>query len=175
MQDALSKIFDTAPQRNLEAGQTLFVNGDGVQSVFRVRRGCIHLERHTPSGQPLILTAALAGDILAEASVYSKNYHCDAVAAEPSTIAFVPRGVFRETIHANRELSQQWAALLASGLQAARTKAEIRTLGKVADRLDAWIAAGNRLPQNGKIQNVAAEIGVSREALYRELSKRRGR
>jgi hypothetical protein len=42
-----------------------------------------------------------------------------------------------------------------------------------ADRLDAWLEEGNRTPERGRWQEVAAELGVSREALYRELALRR--
>lgn len=58
-------------------------------------------------------------------------------------------------------------------VQAARLRAEIRSLPKVADRLDAWLAAGNRLPERGQWQDAAAELGVTREAMHRELSRRR--
>ncbi len=44
---------------------------------------------------------------------------------------------------------------------------------KVADRLDAWLCEGHLLPNKGRWQDVASELGVSREALYRELARRR--
>ena len=43
-----------------------------------VRRGAIHLVRTQEDGAALILQRARAGAILAEASVYSDRYHCDA-------------------------------------------------------------------------------------------------
>jgi hypothetical protein len=46
----------------------------------------------------------------------------------------------------------------------------------VADRLDAWLAAGEgKLPAKGEGRGLAAEIGISPEALYRELARRRAR
>ncbi|MFW6077468.1 MAG: Crp/Fnr family transcriptional regulator, partial [Hyphomicrobiales bacterium] len=70
-------------------------------------------------------------------------------------------------------LAASWSAILARGVQAARLRAEIRSLPKVAERLDAWLGEGNSLPEKGRWQDLAAEIGVTREALYRELSRRR--
>ena len=70
-------------------------------------------------------------------------------------------------------LAASWSAMLARSVQAARFRCEIRSLPKVADRLDAWLGEGNRLPEKGRWLDVAAEIGLSREALYRELSRRR--
>jgi len=47
-------------------------------------------------------------------------------------------------------------------------------LKTVAARLDAWLAFhDNQLPPRGKRVEFAREIGVSPEALYRELARRR--
>ena len=62
---------------------------------------------------------------------------------------------------------------MARSVQAARLRAEIQSLPRVADRLDAWLGEGNCLSQRGRWQEVAAELGVTREALYRELTRRR--
>ena len=70
-------------------------------------------------------------------------------------------------------VAESWSALLARSVQAARLRSEIRSLPRVADRLDAWLGEGNALPERGHWQDVAAELGITREALYRELSRRR--
>jgi hypothetical protein len=43
----------------------------------------------------------------------------------------------------------------------------------VAERLDAWLGAEGGLPDRGRWQELAEELGVTREALYRELARRR--
>jgi CRP-like cAMP-binding protein len=43
----------------------------------------------------------------------------------------------------------------------------------VAERFDAWLDEGHSLPEKGRWKDVAAELGVTREALYRELARRR--
>lgn len=70
-------------------------------------------------------------------------------------------------------LAEAWAAHLARSVQAARLRAEIRTLRKVSERVDAWLGEGRALPDKGHWQDLAAELGVTREALYRELARRR--
>lgn len=48
------------------------------------------------------------------------------------------------------------------------------SLKTVAERLDAWTAANQGAPPiKGEWKTVAVEMGVSPEALYRELAKRR--
>lgn len=173
MHDVLSQIFEGSRRIVLAPGEALFLTGAEVAEMYLVREGRVLLVRHTESGSRLVLHQASAGTILAEASAYSLRYHCDAVAAVPSEVSAVPRARFRETLAADSLLGDAWAGLLAQATQAARLRAEIRTLPRVAARLDAWIEAGNRLPDRGHIQNVAGELGISREALYRELSRRR--
>ena len=169
----IGTLFSSAPLRDLSPGETLFRMGQPVVTVFLVRVGRVHLRRLTPGGAEMILQNAGPGAILAEASVYSPNYHCDAIAAEETRVGGIPKAAFITALSQSPELAQNWTETLARSVQAARMRAEIRSLPKVADRLDAWLDAGNVLPERGQWQAVAAELGVTREALYRELSRRR--
>lgn len=134
--------------------------------------GCIcNVTRHLV--RRCTLQNALPGAVIAEASAYSTRYHCDAVAAEESVVAGLPKARFLSALADEPALAESWSALLARSVQAARLRSEIRSLPRVADRLDAWLAEGNALPEKGRWQEMAAELGVTREALYRELSRRR--
>jgi CRP-like cAMP-binding protein len=63
---------------------------------------------------------------------------------------------------------------LAHELQRARLHAEILSIRTVAKRLDAWLATrGGDAPHRGEWKTAANEIGVSPEALYREMARRR--
>ncbi len=170
---ALETVFFDARPLALDRGQALFHAGEDVGDMYLVRAGHVQLLRHTSRGICLVLQNATDGMVLAEASAYSKAYHCDAVATCKSSMAAVPRQEFRAALERNPALAQVWAKHLAQGVQAARFRAELRTLPRVADRLEAWLAEGNSLPEKGRWQDVAAELGITREALYRELARRR--
>jgi CRP-like cAMP-binding protein len=72
------------------------------------------------------------------------------------------------------EFSNVWSNYLAQELQRSRLRSEILSLKTVAARLEAWIAwNGGNAPEKGEWKLLAGEIGVSPEALYRELAKRR--
>ena len=59
-------------------------------------------------------------------------------------------------------------------VQRARAQAETLSLKTVAERVDAWTTLNNGLPPpKGRWRQVASEIGVTPEALYRELARRR--
>jgi len=173
MSVALTLLFDVAEPRRIDAGVRLFHSGDPVHNMYLVVEGAVDLTRMTGAGAPVILQRAQAGQVLAEASAYSATYHCDAQAVTATLVHSVPVVDFRARLSADPALAERWAAHLAHAVQTARFRAEIRTLRTVAERLDAWLGEGRTLPARGAWQDLAAELAVSREALYRELSRRR--
>jgi CRP-like cAMP-binding protein len=173
MSAAIAALFEPATTRRLRAGEALFRAGDRVEFVALVQAGRIDLVRHGVDGTRMILQRAGPGVVVAEASVYAASYHCEAIAAGAATVALTPVAAFRSALAAEPRLAEAWGAHLARAVQAARLGAEIRTLRTVAARLDAWLEAGGTMPRRGALQDLAAELGVSREALYRELAQRR--
>jgi len=173
MPTLIDPLFHASVICSLAEGETLFRTGDTVTDVFQVTSGTVALRRTTPDGIELTLQIAQKDDVLAEASVYSPAYHCDAIAFETSTVRSVSVANARAVLRASPELAENWGALLARSVQKARASSEIRTLKTVADRLDSWIALGGQIPKKGQYQDLAAEISVSREALYRELARRK--
>jgi CRP/FNR family transcriptional regulator, dissimilatory nitrate respiration regulator len=173
MSGSLETLFAGSRSVDLHAGEVLFRSTAPVSEMFMVAEGQIHLCRHTMHGSEMVLQRAMPGMVVAEASAYSETYHCDAIAATDSVLLALPRSAFLSALAANPDLAANWAATLARGVQAARFRSEIRSLPRVADRLDAWIGEGNQLPEKGHWQDVANELGISREALYRELARRR--
>lgn len=173
MSTDIAEVFANGRPLVLEPGQIIFRTGDLVRSMFYVMTGELDLLRHTPNGTPLILNRAISGFVLAEASAYSRCYHCDCVARDQSCLRSLTVGEFHEALRRSPELAGSWAAQLAASLQKARMLSEIRTLKTVSERLDAWLSDNGQLPPRGQIQHIAHMLGVSREALYRELAKRR--
>jgi CRP-like cAMP-binding protein len=74
-----------------------------------------------------------------------------------------------EALAENPDLARASARHLAIEVQRARVQSP-RT---VAERVDAWITLhDNALPPKGNWQQLASEIGVTPEPLYRELARR---
>lgn len=174
MSDELAGMFSGAPAREMPQGATIFAAGDPVTHVFRLETGEAALRRVTPGGAELVLQRAGPADVLAEASVYSDSYHCDAVTRSQGTrLRAIPRKAFLDALEAEPVAARAWARRLARAVQSSRALAEIRTLRTVSERLEAWESLGGVFPGKGRIHDVAAELGVTREALYRELARRR--
>lgn len=161
-------------RRTLDQGTYLFHQGDPVSSVFVIEEGLVALTRRQRNGASIVLQRATCQTVLAEASVYSEAYHCDAVVELPSRVFELPKAAFLKHLQEDEEFSNLWAAHLAREVQSARYRCEILSRKTVAERLDGWLAwQGNKLPSKGQWKSIAAQIGVSPEALYRELAKRR--
>ncbi|MBC8159482.1 MAG: Crp/Fnr family transcriptional regulator [Alphaproteobacteria bacterium] len=174
-EDFIGQLIATADKRRMLAqGTHLFHQGDRVSAIFVVEEGLVELTRHQRDGAPIVLQRATRQTVLAEASVYSETYHCDAVVALPASVCEIPKAAFLERLREDDAFSGFWAAHLAREVQGARYRSEILSRKTVAERLDGWLTwHGNELPAKGQWKGLAGQIGVSPEALYRELAKRR--
>jgi CRP/FNR family transcriptional regulator, dissimilatory nitrate respiration regulator len=166
------EIFDNAPVREISKGAVLFRREDPVKSMYLVQSGAIALERPLADGAPLTLHVATACASVAEASLFAKTYHCDAVALSVTMVAVLPRLKFLFALESWPNAALSLIETYAKEVQAQRTRIEILRLRRVADRLDAWIDLYGE-PPKGKWMTVADQIGVSPPALYRELARRR--
>ena len=154
-------------------GRFLFHQGDLISTMFLVIEGEARLERVQASGSVSILQRTRAGSVLAEASLFAHRYHCAAVAASAVTARLIPRIVMRKRFDTDPAFAAEWAMHLADEIRRARMRSEILSLKRVQDRVDAWIALNGEGCSKGSLRGMAQEIGVSPEALYREIAKRR--
>jgi len=149
-----------ARQQHFEGRRYLFHRGDPVADLHVVLAGSI-LQRAGP------------GSILAEASLYSSRYHCDAVALGAADTRVYGKASLKKLLLKSPEFSNVWANYLAHELQTSRLRSEILSLRTVSEKLDAWITWNGGFPKKGEWKLVANQIGISPEALYREIAKRR--
>jgi CRP-like cAMP-binding protein len=72
------------------------------------------------------------------------------------------------------DIMEAVARHLAQEVQRTRVRVEVLSKRTVRERLDAWLAlSGGRRPDQGNGASVAHDIGVTPEAFYREISRRR--
>jgi CRP/FNR family transcriptional regulator, dissimilatory nitrate respiration regulator len=82
-----------------------------------VLAGVINLVRSRREGSFLILQRAGPGSILAEPSLYSETYHCDAVASGAADTRAYAKASFAKLLVKSHELSNVWAGYLAQELR----------------------------------------------------------
>ncbi|MEO6610354.1 MAG: Crp/Fnr family transcriptional regulator [Aestuariivirga sp.] len=159
--------------RHIKQGQHLFHCEDRVASIFVVQAGEVHLVRNHKSGGSAILQRALPNSILGEASLFTSHYHCDAVAQSDATLQVFNKSKVLEHLRKSPAFAMTLAQYLALEVRQQRQRAEILSLKSVSEKLDAWLASNGTLPSRGTVKYVAIEIGVTPEALYREISIRK--
>lgn len=160
--------------RQLAAGTVLFRQGDKTVGIFRLISGRITLNRVTPAGTEVVMHTVRSGEIFAEASIFSKNYHCDALAVQDSEVLLYPKVELARQLKGNAEELWAFTAELAHRIQGLRASLEIRQIRSAPER----VLQSMRLRCDssgvwridGTLKQFAEEIGLTHEALYRALA-----
>ena len=161
--------------RELGAGEALFEQGDRAAAIYKVESGRLRLVRRTVDDHLVILHTACRREFFAEASLFAATYHCDAVAAEPSRIRVYPKAKVMEALRTDPVLAPAFMARLAHQLQELRARMELRSIHSARERVLQYLRLRADLDRRsiaieGQLQDIAAEIGITREALYRTLA-----
>jgi len=165
--------------RQLAAGESLFNQGDRAVAIYQVDSGRLRLVRRTSDDHLVILHTARRGEFFAEASLFAETYHCDAVAAAPSRVRVYPKAEIIALLRTEPALAEAFMTRLAHQLQELRTRMELRNIRSARERLMQYLrlraghddrGRGRTVAIEGQLQDIAAEIGMTREALYRTLA-----
>jgi CRP-like cAMP-binding protein len=174
--DALPRSLEAGSiVRDLRAGEVLFRQGDRAAAIYRVERGRLRLVRRTVDDHLVILHTARRDEFFAEASLFADTYHCDAVAAAPSRIRVYSKARVMAVLRKEPALAEAFMARLAHQLQDLRARMELRNIRSARERVLQYFRLraglrGHSIAIEGQLQDIAAEVGMTREALYRTLA-----
>ena len=165
-----------ASDRKLQAGQTLFRAGQKTVGLYEVVDGKVRLVRIDRSGREAILQLASAGDTLAEASLFSSTYHCDAVATTEAVVRLYPKAILLSELKRDPELLKAFTAMLAQQVMTLRTRLERRNIHSARDRVRHFLTVnaekdGRTVSLPGTLKELAADLGLTHEVLYRTLAR----
>lgn len=161
--------------RQLEAGDVLFRQEDATSAIFEVERGRLRLVRHTIDNHMITLHTARPGELLAEAALFAGTYHCEAAAACPSRVRAYPKQLLLAAFRSDPILAEQFMGALARQIHDLRSRLEERNIRSARQRVmhHLVLAAqgnGRTVRLDGTLMDLAAEIGLSHEVLYRTLA-----
>jgi CRP/FNR family transcriptional regulator, dissimilatory nitrate respiration regulator len=164
-----------AIDHQLKAGEPLFRLGAETLGLCEVLTGHVRLARVDRSGREVVLHVAGPGETLAEASLFSPRYHCDAIANTRAVVRIYPKREVMAAFQANPTAAQAFAAALARQVMALRTRLEQRNIRSARERVRHVLALivgpdGRTVVLRGTLKDLAAEIGLTHEALYRTLA-----
>jgi CRP-like cAMP-binding protein len=169
-------IRERSRVRELDAGEMLFRQGDKALAIFEIERGGLRLIRHTAASHPVVLHTARSGELFAEAALFASAYHCDAVAAAASRVRVYPKRDLLAAFRSDPALGERFMAVLARQIHTLRARLEERNIRSARERVLHHLALaagpdGRTMPLEGTLMDLAAEIGLTHEALYRTLAE----
>ncbi len=171
MADEILNLFRSLKpsRRTLAAGESLFAFGDPANALFHVEQGSIRMMR---AGVPL--HTAEAGTAFAEWALFTETCPCDAVAETDAVVlAFAKTPVLLQ-LKAHPDIALAFAALLARDLHRMRGRLELVRQKGARERVLGYLvragAADRAITLPRTLTEVARDIGITREALYRTLA-----
>ena len=165
----------TCVDRRLKSGEALFRLGDKTAGFCEVVTGRVRLARVDRAGHEIVLHVVGPGETFAEASLYSNSYHCDAIASTDAVVRIYPKTAVLAAFDKDRAAAQAFTATLARQVMKLRTRIEQRNIRSARERVRHYLALnvgadGRTVELAGTLKDLAAELGLSHEALYRTLA-----
>lgn len=157
-------------------GGIVFSQGSPAIGFYEVLSGRVRMERPTVTGKQVSLYVARAGDFLAEASLFSEAYHCEATALTQSAVRLYPKKEVLAEFDRRGDFAKAYTAMVSRSLIAVRERNERLMLHSARDRIRHFLAlnAGHEdhtVVVNGPLKDLAAELGLTHEVLYRSLAR----
>lgn len=157
-------------RRRLVAGEVLFRTNDPATALFHVEQGTIRLTR---LGMPL--HTAEAGSAFAEWALFTESCPCDAVAVTDAELLAFAKTPVLLLLKAHPDLNLAFSAVLARQLHRMRGRLELVRQKSARERVVGYLVragAGDRaITLDHTLTDIAHDIGITREALYRTLAK----
>ena len=168
-------IRAVAFERKFKAGEALFRLGDKTAGFYEVISGRVRLVRVDRFGRETILHMAGPAETLAEASLFSGQYHCDAIANSDATVCVYPKREVLAAFEENPKAARAFTETLAQQVMNLRTRVEQRNIRSAPERVRHFLMLNvgsdrRTVKLRGTLKDLAAEIGLTHEALYRTLA-----
>lgn len=170
-----ASVRAVAVDRKLKSGEMLFRLGGKSGGLYEIVTGRVRLARVDRSGHEVVLHVAGPGETIAEASLFSPHYHCDAIASTNAQVRIYPKAAMLAAFEKDPKAAQAFAATLARQVMNLRTRLEQRNIRSARERVRHFLkvnagADGCTVELHGSLKDLAAELGLTHEAFYRTLA-----
>ncbi len=175
VEQRLQSFLASAKSRDLVPTEVLFRQGDPATAIFGVEVGRIRMVRHTVDDHVAVLHTVGKGEMFAEAALFADTYHCDAIAAVPTRVRMYPKPETLQALLSDAGMAVSFMSALAHQVQVLRTRLEQRNIRSARERVTQYLrlsadARDGSVRISGTLMELAAEMGLSHEALYRTLA-----
>lgn len=166
------KLWHECVRMSCKKAERLFSQGKKPEQMYYVASGEVVLQRLGSQGENIVLQRARQC-FVAEASLQSSRYHCEAIVTIPGELFYIPVELVRHALLADPAFAMRWIGMLNKELKRLRAQCERLSLKGVRDRLLHLIESeghDGRLPLGAGLKSIALELGVTHEALYRTVA-----
>jgi len=175
LQQIIARLGSRARSLHMEAGQTLFRQGEPARGMFILSTGRARLVRHAADGAQVILHLVTPQESFAEPSLFAEVYHCECQIGARSRVIHLPGADMRRLLAEDARIAEAFMARLAAQVRGLRGNLELRNIRRAEERLLAALRL--HAGPDGKIvlpetfKALAAQLGMAHETLYRALAK----
>lgn len=174
MQNIFNSI-QAVKQISLLKGEFLFHTADVIKNFYLIKSGRIRMSRLTLDGKESVMYEGSSGETFAEASLFSENYHCDAMAIQDSTVDVFDKLTLLRALENDAQLSKDYMAMLARQVQKLRTQLELRNINSAHERAYKFLVLNaddsGAVVLSASLKEIAHQLGLAHETFYRTLSK----
>lgn len=169
-----AELLTQAETLRLARGEALFRQGDPVRYVALVLEGELKAVRYMLDSAECVMLRARAGELFAESSLADSRYRCDGIATGPARVALVPVEAMRAALGGVDSLAYRLCLAVARQARRQCSRLERLRLKRARDRvLHFLVCEGGEagiVRWSGHLSELAAELGLERETLYRTLA-----
>jgi CRP/FNR family transcriptional regulator len=181
--DELKILATHCVARRILQDEILVGEGDPCEGLFVVQSGAIKLFKMAENGREQVLVIERPGSTVGELSVFDGGtFPASAVAAEDSTLLFLPKREFLELCRRNSEVAFAVIRSLAWRFRYLTSLVEELSLKEVSHRLARFLRdralklgvrtrRGIEFPLEETNQQIGAEIGTVRDLVSRNLRR----
>jgi CRP-like cAMP-binding protein len=159
-------------EKHFTKGDFLFRQNETVNTFYIVLKGRVKLTRNTIDGNPVVLNVATANETIAEASLFSDNYHCNAIVDCTSTLYVLSKKHLMEFLTKDASLTLQIMELFSLQIRALRKLLEIKNIRSANERVYRYFefnATNNQVILNISLKDIAYKLGLAHETFYRSI------
>lgn len=153
----------------------MFQEGAPVSHVYFVLEGEVRVLRYLLNGQELVFFRARSGAALSEAGVFVNKHPYTAVATVDSHLALIQKTRLLKLLYSNPSFTEQFFFCMTWRYTEALMLRELLSIRSADERLLMWFQwqanMGNDvLDLEGRMGGLGAELGLTRESVYRSLA-----
>ncbi len=158
---------------NLKKGEFLFRQGASVDRLFFLEKGRVKLVRNTIEGQPLVIHIAYSQETFAEASLFSDEYHCNAICDSLSTVLSFSKDEVLVYLKSHPKYTIELLKINTAQVRDLRLLNEIKSINSAYDRVWAFLLSEvnqeSKLHFSYSLKDMAQKLGLAHETFYRTL------